>query len=176
VHLALDRCVVRYWRPEDAPSLARHANDRRIWRYLRDRFPHPYTLDDALTYLARQTAEPSVGSLCIEVEGEAAGSVGLMLRRDVERFSAELGYWLGAAYWGRGIVTEAVEAVTRYAFETLGLERVFALPFAPNAASCRVLEKAGFTPEGRLRRSAFKEGQFLDQILYAKLRAMEDEE
>jgi ribosomal-protein-alanine N-acetyltransferase len=142
-------CRIRPPREGDAPSLAGHANDREIWRNLRDGFPHPYALADA----------------------EAVGGIGLHPGQDVERFGAELGYWLGRPYWGQGLTTAAVRAVTGYGFEALGLERVFALPYARNPASARVLEKAGFTLEGVLRRSAFKDGEFVDQRLYAALRA-----
>jgi RimJ/RimL family protein N-acetyltransferase len=86
---------------------------------------------------------------------------------DVERVSAEIGYWLAEPFWGRGIATEAVVAVTQYAIATHRITRVFALPFASNAASCRVLEKAGYALEGRLRRSAIKDGKIVDQMQYA---------
>lgn len=160
-------CRLRPLVPADAPSLARHANDREIWLDLRDLFPHPYGLEDARAYIARVAAQEPVTSFGIEVDGEVAGGVGLRPGEDVERVGAEIGYWLGRALWGRGIATEAVRAVTAHAFGTLGLRRVFALPFARNAASCRVLEKAGYVREGLLRRSALKDGVLLDQALYA---------
>jgi RimJ/RimL family protein N-acetyltransferase len=81
--------------------------------------------------------------------------------------SAEIGYWLGEPFWGRGITTEALVAVTRYAIETHGLTRLYSVPFAWNTASCRVLEKAGYLLEGRLRRSAIKDGTVTDQMQYA---------
>jgi RimJ/RimL family protein N-acetyltransferase len=89
---------------------------------------------------------------------------------DIERIGAEIGYWLGEAYWGRGIMTDVVRLTTDYAFTELGLERVFAVPFTTNVASCRVLEKAGYLREGTLRRSAIKDGRILDQFIYAKVR------
>jgi ribosomal-protein-alanine N-acetyltransferase len=98
---------------------------------------------------------------------EAVGSIGLMLGQDVHRYTAELGYWLAEPYWGRGIVTLAVLAMVEYAFGELGLHRVHAEPYAPNLASARVLEKAGFRLEGRMRASAFKDGRIVDQLLYA---------
>jgi RimJ/RimL family protein N-acetyltransferase len=94
-----------------------------------------------------------------------------MLQGDVERVSAEIGYWLGEAFWGRGIATDALTAVTRLAIERYHLTRLFALPFATNIASCRVLEKAGYALEGRLRRSAIKDGVILDQLQYAFIAA-----
>lgn len=95
------------------------------------------------------------------------GNIRVVPGDDIERVSAELGYWLGRRFWGRGVMSEAVPAVTRWALASLGLHRVFAVPFAHNAASVRVLEKAGFTREGLMRRSAVKDGLIQDQWLYA---------
>ncbi len=167
MRLELERSTVRSWRPSDAESLVRHADNPNVALQLRDGFPNPYRLDDAREWIefARE-ADPET-HFAIEVAGAAAGGIGLLLGEDVERISAEIGYWLGEAYWGRGIMTEAVRAVTAYAIAEHALARVFALPYAPNAASCRVLEKSGYLLEGRLRRSAIKAGKILDKLLYA---------
>ncbi len=170
MELACATCTLRPFRPSDAASLARHADDRRIWLNLRDRFPHPFHVADAETYIATVLGRPRLTSFAIVVDGEAAGNVSLRPGDDVERLSAEIGYWLGAAFWGRGIVSDAVRAATAYAFAELALVRVFAVPFARNPASSRVLEKAGYVREGRLRRSAVKDGELLDQYMYAALR------
>ena len=168
--LAGARCRVRRWRAGDADALARHANNINIARHLRDRFPHPYTAADARAFLAFVSREDAAATnLAIEVAGEAVGGVGLSQGFDVERYSAEIGYWLGEEFWGRGITSEAVALVTARAFERLQLLRIFALPFADNAPSVRVLEKAGYTREGLLRSSAVKYGQPRDQLLYARL-------
>ena len=103
----------------------------------------------------------------IVVDGNAVGAIGFVLQKDVDRVSAEIGYWLGEPYWGRGITSEALAAVTQYAIENYELTRLFAVPFSANVASIRVLEKAGYALEGRLRRSAIKDGQIVDQVLYA---------
>jgi len=166
MRLSLTSCTVRSWEPGDVPSLVRHANNRRIWLNLRDRFPHPYTSGDGTSFIRRVRASQPQTTFAIELDNEAAGGIGFMLLPDVERVSAEIGYWLGETYWGRGVCTEALRAVTQYAIEQHGLTRVFALPFAHNAASCRVLEKAGFVLEGLLRRSAIKDGRIVDQKLY----------
>ena len=79
----------------------------------------------------------------------------------------EFGYWLAEPFWGRGIVTEALRAMTTYAIEHHGLTRIYAVPFAWNAASCRVLEKAGYVLEARLCHSAIKNGELTDQMQYA---------
>ena len=167
MRLSLANCIVRSWEPGDVPSLVRHADNRHIWMNLRDRFPHPYTINDGVSFIRRVRASRPETMFAIEVDGEAAGGVGFMLQQDVERVSAEIGYWLGEAHWGRGICTEALRSVTQHAVAQHGLTRVFALPFAHNAPSCRVLEKAGYVLEARLRRSAIKDGQIRDQMLYA---------
>lgn len=170
MRLELSRSVLRAWAPSDRESLARHANNPRIAANLRDAFPSPYALADADRFLAMasETSPPTV--LAIEVGGEAAGGIGLKLHGDVERVSAELGYWLAEDCWGRGVMTEAVRAFADWGFATFSLTRIYALPYATNPASLRVLEKAGFVCEGRLRRSVIKLGQVLDQLVYADVR------
>jgi RimJ/RimL family protein N-acetyltransferase len=167
MRLALQRSVVRSWEMADAASLAVHANNPSVAVHLRDRFPHPYTIDDARTFLRTiRKAKPET-VFAIEADGGAVGGIGFMLQQDVDRVSAEIGYWLGEPFWGRGIVTEALVAVTRYAIDHHGLTRVFALPFVANSASCRVLEKAGYVREAYLRRSAIKNGVIVDSLQYA---------
>jgi ribosomal-protein-alanine N-acetyltransferase len=160
-------CLLRPLVAADAPVLARHANDRLVWQNLRDRFPHPYSEADAREYIAYASAKPVQTSFGIVVGGEAIGNISLMLGDDVARRSAEVGYWIGREFWGRGIAVEALRATTHYAFTQLGLVRVFAVPFATTTRSARVLEKAGYVREGVMRRSAVKDGAILDQLLYA---------
>jgi RimJ/RimL family protein N-acetyltransferase len=163
---------VREWRIEDAVELPRQANDRRIWLNLRDAFPHPYGREDAEGFLAVALDMQPQTFFAIECDGRIMGGIGYVLRTDVERVAAEIGYWLGVQYWGRGIATAAVRAVTQHAFTAHPeLTRLFAVPFASNPASARVLEKAGYTLEGKLRCSAIKDGQVLDQWMYAYLRS-----
>jgi ribosomal-protein-alanine N-acetyltransferase len=167
MRLELENCIVRSFRPSDAPSIARYADNRAVWINLRDRFPHPYRLSDAELFIGKALAAEPETIFAIEVEGEAAGGIGYGLRDDVERVSAEIGYWLGEPFWNRGISTEALVAVTRHAVVAHGLTRIYALPFEWNEASARVLEKAGYVLEARLRRSAIKDGRVIDQFLYA---------
>jgi RimJ/RimL family protein N-acetyltransferase len=167
MELRTDSCVVRNFQLDDAASLAHNGNNRKVWLNLRDLFPHPYSEADAVGYIAMVMAQPQQTNFAITVDGVAIGGIGLRVGHDIERCSAELGYWLGEPYWGRGIATAAIEAVTRYAFSQLDLVRLFAVPFAGNVASCRVLEKAGYEREGLLRRSAIKDGEFQDQYMYA---------
>jgi RimJ/RimL family protein N-acetyltransferase len=165
--LTLRTCRVRPFRAADARSIATHANNRRIWINLRDRFPHPYTLAAARAFIRDARRQRPETRFAIAVEGAAVGGIGFMLHDDVERVSAEIGYWLGEPFWGRGIMTEALAAVTTYAVRTHHLTRVYAVPFEWNPASFRVLEKAGYRLEGRMRKSAIKDGRVIGQRLYA---------
>jgi ribosomal-protein-alanine N-acetyltransferase len=167
VTLTLHTCEIRSWHSSDVPSLVANANNRRIWINLRDRFPHPYTAKDGRRFVRTATQMVPESFFAIAVGGAAVGGIGFVLQPDVERVSAEIGYWLGEPFWGRGIATEALRALTAYAVEHCHLTRIFAVPFASNTASCRVLEKAGYVLEGRLRRSAVKDGAILDQLQYA---------
>lgn len=151
----------------DADSLARYANDPAVAQNLRDRFPHPYQRADAEAYIAHVTTRSQQTSFGIVVGTEAIGTISLMLGDDIARCCAEVGYWLGQPFWGRGIATDALRAATSYGFATFGLTRVFAVPFASSRGSVRVLEKAGYVREGLMRRSAIKNGVILDQWLYA---------
>jgi RimJ/RimL family protein N-acetyltransferase len=167
MRLALAKCDVRSWRHSDVETLAANANNRHIWINLRDRFPYPYTRADARAFIrwARQQAPET--AFAIAVDDAAVGGIGFVMNADVERVSAEIGYWLGEPFWGRGIATEALAATTKYVVEAHALTRIYALPFAWNQASCRVLEKAGYVLEARLRRSAIKDGRVTDQFQYA---------
>jgi [ribosomal protein S5]-alanine N-acetyltransferase len=168
VYLECGPCTIRSWREGDEETLPLHANNRKVWLNLRDRFPQPYTRADAEHFIQRLKGVTPETNFAIDVNGEAVGGIGLVLHDDVERCSAEIGYWLGESYWGRGITTAALCAMTEYAFKEFNLTRVYAVPYAGNAASLRILEKAGYICEGVMRRSAIKDGVVLDQLMYAK--------
>ena len=161
------RCLLRPLVASDAESLARHANDADVAKNLRDRFPHPYTRADADAYIAHLATRPIQTSFGIVVGNEAIGSISLMPGDDISRRAAEVGYWIGQPFWGRGIAADALFAITQYAFTTLGLARVFAVPLASTLGSIRVLEKVGYVREGVMRRSALKGGVLMDQWMYA---------
>ena len=161
------RCTVRPWRLSDAEALVRHADNLNVARQLRDRFPHPYTRRHAAAFLKHASSPGEQTNLAIDVGGEAVGGIGFVPGSDVERFSCEIGYWLSEDYWGRGIAGEALSLLTGHLFEHLNMLRVFALPFADNTGSIRVLEKAGYVREATLRASSVKFGQPKDQALFA---------
>ncbi len=171
IRFQLSKCLLREWRRGDEPSLVRHANNRNIWLNVRDTFPHPYTRSDALDWVRLASTEGLNLVFAIDIDGFAVGAVGLRPGEDINRLSTEIGYWLGEEFWGRGIATEALAAVTEYAFTTLGMARVYAEVFEWNAASMRVLEKCGFEREGVLRKAAMKDRKLIDQIVYSKVRA-----
>jgi ribosomal-protein-alanine N-acetyltransferase len=165
-----DEIVLRRWRPDDLDALVHYANNRKIWLNLRDRFPHPYTRSDAEAWIAfcLTEAEPIL-QFAIEYRREAIGGIGFERHIDVHRFTAEVGYWIAEPFWGQGIASAALQRATDYGFNRLNLERIEAMVFAGNAASARALEKNGYSFEGRLQRSVFKDGRFLYGLLYSRL-------
>lgn len=137
---------------------------------MRDRFPHPYTRSDADWWIAHASAQMPPTDFAIVVNGDAAGGIGFILHEDVARRSVEIGYWLGEAYWGRGIATGAVRAVSDHIFATFDVCRIYATVFASNPASVRVLEKAGYAYEGRQRKAVTKNRETLDALMYALIK------
>jgi RimJ/RimL family protein N-acetyltransferase len=172
MRLALSTCTVRAWSSDDLGALVRHANHRDIWMQVRDRFPHPYLEQHGRTFLDYVTQQSPPTVWAIEVDGEAAGGIGLELQQDVERVSAEIGYWLGRAHWGKGVMTEVLTTVTAEVFQRFDLLRIFALPFADNPASIRVLQKAGYVLEGRMPQSTIKDGRVRDQLMFGAYKAL----
>lgn len=168
--IQLRNAHLRPWERGDEESCVRHANDRGIWRNMRDLFPHPYIFEDAVSWISRNETAEVQTNFAIVVDGEAAGGIGIMLRSDVDRRSGEIGYWLGRSHWGRGIVTEAVVAVSEWTFQNFDMARLDAGVFEWNPASARVLEKAGYTFEGRQRKSVTKDGETIDRLIYALIR------
>jgi len=167
MQLASEVFTLRPLQMADAESMAQHANNRKVWLNLRDRFPHPYSLEDARSFLETVVDQEPTLVFAIEVEGEVAGTIGLTPGVGDRHLTAELGYWLGEPYWNQGIVTAAVKSTSAYAVDELGFLRIEAHVFAWNPASARVLEKAGFTYEGTLRKSMVKDGMVIDRHMYA---------
>ena len=170
VRLQTDLCLLRPWRMEDAPGLAAGLNNRNIWLHLRDWVPHPYAVEDAKAYLQRVIPPQTEHAVCIEVDRAVAGGMSIRVGSNVHRRTAELGYWLAEPLWRRGIMTEAVRAFVPACFGAFELDRIFAYTYSNNPASAKVLEKAGITFEGRLRKNAIKDGEVLDSLLYARIR------
>jgi len=160
---------LRQWQQCDLSSLLRIADNPRIAANMRNIFPHPYTREDGLEWLKLATAELAGLNWAIVANDEVVGGIGLKPESDINAGTAEIGYWLGEPFWGRGFATDAVRTLSVHAFSQLSFRRLFATVFANNAPSCRVLEKAGYQREGLLRRSAIKAGVIRDQILFARV-------
>lgn len=164
---------LRRFQPDDQVVVAELCNNRNIWNNLRDFIPSPYTREDAAAFIGQCLNEEPVKTFAILYGRQLAGTVGLVPQPDVYRISAELGYWIGEPYWGKGIATEAVKLITRYGFTRLGLKRIYAGVFDFNKASCRVLEKAGFTLESVRKQAAVKNGRICDEYHYTLLHPAE---
>ena len=163
---------LRAWQIEDAEAIAQAADNLNIAKNLRNVFPNPYTLDDAIWYINDCIANAGKKQInyAIVADGQAVGSIGISVKDDVYQKSAELGYWLAESYWRKGIMSRAVEKIWKEAFETFDIVRIFAEPFADNAGSRGVLEKAGFTCEGTMRNGVYKNGEIHSYCMYSLLR------
>lgn len=165
-------CRIRKWKLSDAKDLAMALSNQKIQDNLRDGLPYPYTEQDGTAYISAMLSadENETFAFAIIVDGKAVGSIGVFRQGNIHRQTAELGYYIAEEYWGKGIMTEAVIQICEYVFEKSDIIRIYAEPFAYNAASCRVLEKAGFQYEGTLRSNAVKNGKVIDMKMYALLK------
>ena len=163
---------LREWALSDAPALARLINNKKVQDNLRDGLPFPYGEEDAKVFISEMLAsDPDQNiAFAIEADGKLIGSISAVRCGNIHFRTAELGYYLGESYWGKGFATEAVRQICEYVFQKTDIIRIFAEPFAYNAASCRVLEKAGFQLEGVLRSNAVKNGRVQDMNMYARIR------
>ena len=164
--------AIREWNISDAESLSEMLNNKKILNNLRDGLPYPYTEKDAKEYIEamRSADKNKTFAFAITVEDKAVGSIGVFRCENIHCRTAEMGYYVGEPYWGKGVATSAVKQVCDYIFQETDIIRIFAEPFAYNAASCRVLEKAGFTLEGVLRSNAVKNGNILDMKMYSRVK------
>ena len=165
-------CKIRKWRPSDAAELAKVLSDKEILDNLRDGLPYPYTEQDGAAFISAMLAadERETFAFAVTVQDKAVGSIGVFRQGNVHRRTAELGYYIAKEYRGKRMMTEAVRQVCTYVFDNSDILRIYAEPFSYNAASCRVLEKAGFQYEGTLRCNAVKNGRILDMKMYARLK------
>jgi len=161
--------IIREWTPSDEAALVKYADNRLVWVNLDDIFPHPYTAADARAWIVTASARP-VTNFAIATDEEAIGGIGLKLQKDIYRRTADVGYWLGEPYWGKGIATAALAAIVDFGFGELDLVRLQANVFEYNPRSARVLEKNGFRLEGRLVKNITKDGKVIDSLLYALTR------
>ncbi len=155
------------WTKTDLHDLVKYANNWNVAKNLTDKFPHPYTKNDGVAFLEFAIEGNPISIFAIEVAGEAAGGIGIHPQNDIFKKNAELGYWLAEPYWGQGIISNAIKQMVDFAFTTFDIERVYAKPFGTNIASQKVLEKNNFLLEGRFEKVLFKNGEYLDELVYA---------
>ena len=170
--LAGARCTLRPLRPEDAPAQAQHANDEGVWRNLFDGFPHPYTLADAQAWCGDGHRQPAVGTVwAITVDDIAIGCCSVRRDSGWLACNAEVGYWIGRAFWRRGITSEALSLISDWALETMpAVVRLYAPIFGHNEGSQAVARRCGYQLEGRMPVSALKRGQLIDRVVYGRYR------
>ncbi len=160
----------RSFEKKDAARLSEIANNPKIAQNMRDNFPHPYSLSDAKNFIRQISLQHDAKVWAVCLDEQLIGAIGIHPQQDVMRYSAEIGYWIAEEYWGRGITTQILSEMVPAIFETMPLERIYAVVFESNPASIKVLEKVGFIKEGTLRRAIFKNGAFQDAEMMAILR------
>lgn len=170
MYLQFEKFSIRPFIPGDEPSIVEQANNRKIWIQLRDLFPHPYLMEHAVEWIRSTLSMDPLTQFAIDINGRAVGGIGIVLKDDIYRRSGEIGYWLGEKFWGRGIMTQAVSAVSDWAFSSFDICRLYAGVFEGNNASMRVLEKAGYRLEARHEKAVIKDSRTMDEIIYAMVR------
>ncbi len=158
---------LRHLHIHDLPRFVELANNQKISANMTDEFPHPFTLEKGKAFFTRVTAQDPPHVLGVTCDGQLSGAIGVHPQSGVYRKNAELGYWLGEPFWGRGVMTRAVKLMIDYAFENFDIQRIYARPYGPNIASQRVLEKAGFLLEAKLHKTILKKDEYLDEFIYA---------
>lgn len=158
---------LRAWHIDDLPSLIENGNNPEVARFMTDIFPHPYTAEAGRKFIEMASSEKPARLQAISVDGVVIGGIGIHPKVDVLRKNAEIGYWIGQKYWGKGIVTTVLPQMVNFAFENYDITRLYACVFGNNKASQRVLEKCGFKLEARFTNTIYKNGEFLDELIYA---------
>jgi RimJ/RimL family protein N-acetyltransferase len=157
----------------DAQNLAKVINNKNVQNNLRDGLPYPYTIEDAKDYIGmilEAELDTSFVYAIVDEEDTILGNIGVFRQENIHYRTGEMGYFIGQPYWGKGIATQAVQDICQMVFATTDIVRIFAEPFSTNAASCRVLEKAGFSLEGVMKKNAYKNSNFLDMNLYGLIK------
>lgn len=165
----INHVFLRPWKPEDAGALASICNNKKIWLNVRDRFPHPYTVKDAVEWIAFTSSQKPVQNFAILYKDHVAGSIGITLKEDIYRKTIEIGYFIGEAFWGKGIATQAVAHLLNYIGHHFDVVRVSAEVFEHNNASMKVLEKNGFHLECIRKKAVVKNNQVMDDYVWVKI-------
>jgi len=159
--------TLRAFETTDQHQLALHANNINLAKNMTNKFPHPYSLQDAKNFIEMVAKSDPLHVQAIAINEGIIGAIGVFPQDDIFCKNAEMGYWLAEAHWGKGIMTEAVKQGVEYGFSQFNVNRIFARPFDSNPASIRVLEKAGFHFEAKFEKTIFKFGAYHDELVYA---------
>lgn len=158
---------LRAWHPDDLQTLVGYANNAKIAQNLTNMFPHPYNEEAGKGFIAMANSHDPRRIFAIDLDGEAIGAIGVHPQTDIMCKNAEMGYWLAEPFWGKGIMSIAVVEMIGYGFKHFDISRIYARPFGPNIGSQKVLEKAGFVLEARFENTIYKNGVFMDELVYA---------
>ncbi len=156
---------LRPWTTDDLESVSKNANNLNITKFMSDGFPN--SIDKWKSFIEYASKDKSILYLAIEINGQAVGGIGVSPKKDIMRKNAELGYWLSEDYWGHGIITRAINEIVDLAFDRFDIDRIYATPFETNIASHKALEKSGFKLEARFEKIVIKNGELLDELVYA---------
>jgi len=159
--------TLRKWELNDLDDLVKYANNSNVSKFMTNKFPCPYLPENGKEFIEMAMKGNPANIFAIEIDGHASGGIGLHLQADVHEKNAELGYWLAEPFWGNGIITNAIKEMVTYGFSTFQINRIFAVPFGTNISSQKVLEKAGFVLEARFDKTIYKNGEYLDELVYA---------
>ncbi|MEN8907303.1 MAG: GNAT family protein [Clostridiales bacterium] len=162
----MNNLVLRSYLLSDAEDYSKLASNKNIWNLMRDEFPYPFNKDKA-TKTIEKIIDTKIIAFVIEYKNNFVGDIHITQQIDILRHSCMLGYWLGEPYWNLGIMSNAVNTMVNYCFETLSYKRIFAKVFANNYGSIKVLEKSGFVKEGHFKNAVIKENKYIDQIQYS---------
>jgi RimJ/RimL family protein N-acetyltransferase len=160
---------IRNWQIRDAQALAAVANNRNVWNSIRNEFPSPYTVMDALAWIKHANEEKPVANFAIEIGNVVAGNISCIWHKDVYAKTVELGYFIGENYWGKGIATAAVALMLDAIKKNKEIVRIEAKIFGGNGASARVLEKNNFVLEGTRKNAIYKNGVIADEQVWVYL-------
>jgi ribosomal-protein-alanine N-acetyltransferase len=163
----LENISLRAWATSDIDNLVKHANNPNIAKTMTNAFPHPYTQEAGLAFITMANSKKPLSIFALCLNNEAIGGIGVHPQQDIHEKCAELGYWLAEPFWGKGIASKAVLKMIDFAFLNFDIVRLYARPFSSNIGSQKVLEKCGFKLEARLKKSIFKNGVYMDELIYS---------
>lgn len=162
------KTILREWEISDVDSIVKYANNDKIFAYMRDVFPNPFTEEKAIAFVENARRNQTAIMRAISFDNLAVGSIGVFLKDDIYRKNAEIAYWLAEDFWDNGIITESIIEIVDFVFRNYDIERVYALPFSNNFSSHKALYKSGFKLDAKITKSVYKNEEYLDEYLFVK--------